>query len=42
MLRGRGADFALAGKSLNAAQRIADVVVRFDVAPRNMGWDRAW
>ena len=42
MLRGRSSDFAIAGRSLNAAQAVADYVVRFDVAPRNMGWDRAW
>ncbi len=42
MFRGQTTDFAVAGKSLNAAQRVADYVVRFDVAPRNMGWDRAW
>jgi hypothetical protein len=40
MMRGRSADFAIAGKSADSRQLVPDYVVRFDVAPRNMGWDR--
>jgi hypothetical protein len=40
MMRGKSADFALAGKSVNSRQLVPDYIVRFDVAPRNMGWDR--
>ena len=40
MLRGQSADFGVAGKSLSAARRVPDYTLRFDVAPRNMGWHR--
>ena len=40
MMRGRSADFSFAGKSLQNRQLVPDFVVRFDVAPRNMGWNR--
>jgi hypothetical protein len=40
MMRGLGTDFAIAGKGTNAGQLVPDYAVRFDVAPRNMGWDR--
>lgn len=36
MLRGRGADFAIAGRSLSAARRLPDFGVWVDVAPRNL------
>jgi prepilin-type N-terminal cleavage/methylation domain-containing protein len=40
MMRGRSTDFAVVGRGANAAQLVPDYAVRFEVAPRNMGWDR--
>lgn len=40
MMRSHGTDFAVTGKGPSAAQLVPDYAVRFDVAPRNMGWDR--
>lgn len=40
MMRGKSTEFAVAGKGTNRRQLLPDAVVRFDVAPRNMGWDR--
>lgn len=40
MLRGRGADYAVAGKSLSAPKMLQDYTVRFEVAPRNMNLGR--
>jgi hypothetical protein len=42
MLRGRSADYVVAGRSLSAARSLPDYTLRFDVSPRNMGWARAW
>jgi len=39
MMRGRSADFSIAGKGNDSRQLVPDYVARFDVAPRNMGWD---
>jgi hypothetical protein len=40
MMRGRSPEFAVAGRSLSAARSLPDYALRFDVAPRNMGWAR--
>jgi prepilin-type N-terminal cleavage/methylation domain-containing protein len=40
MMRGRSAEYAVAGRSLSAARSLPDYALRFDVAPRNMGWTR--
>lgn len=40
MLRGRSADFAIAGKNRTALTSVADYTVRFDVSPRNLGGQR--
>ncbi|HEX5068898.1 MAG TPA: hypothetical protein VFV78_01680 [Vicinamibacterales bacterium] len=39
MMRGKSADFAIAGKGTDRRQLLSDYVLRFTVAPRNMGWD---
>lgn len=40
MLRGVSSDFAVAGMSRSAARSLPDYAIRFDVSPRNMGWNR--
>ena len=40
MMRGASSEYAVAGRSLSAARSLPDYALRFDVAPRNMGWSR--
>jgi hypothetical protein len=40
MLRGTGANYAVAGKSLSAPRMLQDYGVRFEIAPRNMNLGR--
>ena len=40
MLRGTGADYAVAGKSLSAPKMLQDYGVRFEITPRNMNLGR--
>jgi hypothetical protein len=40
MMRGRSTEFVVAGTSVSAARSLPDYSLRFDVSPRNMGWDR--
>jgi hypothetical protein len=40
MLRGTSSDFVVSGKSLNAAKRLSDYSVRFEITPRNMNLGR--
>lgn len=40
MLRGTGSDYAVQGKTKNAARMLQDYGVRFEITPRNMNLGR--